>query len=135
MSAHSTSYITVLFIDDNPQDLYRWSAAIRASSKSYRVLEATNGLAGLDLFRHEKVDCVVLDLDMPQVHGFELLFDFVPNRKSSKTAVVVLTRLPYSDLHDLVKHHGAHACLVKQHTSVQDLDRAIRSAVALASSK
>ena len=59
--------------------------------------------------------------DMPDMHGFEVLFDFIPNRKLPQVAVVVLTRLSYSDLHNIVLHNGAQACLVKARTSATEI--------------
>jgi CheY-like chemotaxis protein len=38
----------------------------------YRVLTAPNGSAGLELFRNEPVDCVVLDYSMPGMNGGEV---------------------------------------------------------------
>ena len=45
-------------------------------------------------------------------------------------AVVVLTNLGYKGLWELAKEHGAYACLLKQHTSSEDLDKTIRRAMA-----
>ena len=38
----------------------------------YRVLTATNGLAGLQLFSNEPVEAVVLDYSMPGMNGGEI---------------------------------------------------------------
>jgi len=42
--------------------------------------------------------------------------------------VIVLTKLPYPNVHEMVLHNGAQGCLVKQRTS--DLHSTIQRAVA-----
>jgi DNA-binding NarL/FixJ family response regulator len=88
-----------------------------------------NGQTGLDVCRHQKVDCVVLDLDLPD-SGFKVLFDLIPDRHRPKIAVIVLTRLHHPILHEVALHNGAKACLLKQQTRASDLDEAIQKAVA-----
>jgi CheY-like chemotaxis protein len=124
-----TSSTTVLFIDDDAEDLQHWSNALHDVSPSYSILKALNGQAGLDLCRYQKVDCVVLDLDLPD-SGFKVLFDLIPDRTRPKIAVVMLTRLHHPVLHEMALHNGAQACLIKQLTTATTLDEAIRKAVA-----
>jgi hypothetical protein len=38
----------------------------------------------------------------------------------------VLTHLPHPNLFEMAKHNGAQACLLKQSTSVHDLEQAIQ---------
>jgi CheY-like chemotaxis protein len=121
---------TVLFIDDNPADLDFWSHALTECSSAYSTLTATDIKSGLQLYQSQKVDCVILDLDLSGESGFEALFKLVPNRHRPSVAVVVLTKLPYPNLHNLVLHNGAFACLHKQQHSARDLENAIHQAIA-----
>jgi DNA-binding NarL/FixJ family response regulator len=89
------------------------------------VLEASNDEEGLNILRNQKVDCVVLDVDMPMC-GFFTLVELVPDRERPKIAVVILTCLVHPVLSELTKHNGAQDWLVKQHTSPEDLDHAIQ---------
>jgi CheY-like chemotaxis protein len=75
-----TAPATVLVIDDNEEDLKYWSDLLRRSSANYTVLESSSAAAGLDLCRARPVDCVVLDLDMPE-SGFHVLLELVPDRQ------------------------------------------------------
>jgi DNA-binding NarL/FixJ family response regulator len=76
------------------------------------------------------MDCVVVDLDLRDGSGFEVLLDLVPDRHNPSIAVVVLTKLGYRSLHEMAVYHGANACLVKEHTTAQDLHMAIQKAIA-----
>ena len=120
---------TVLLIDDNYEHRKYWSAALRKSPFHYSVLEADSGDAGLNLYRHQRVDCVVLDLDMPE-SGFFVLLRLIQDPKSPQVAVVVLTQVVHPTLWALMKDNGAYACLEKQHSSDEDLANAIQQAIA-----
>src|SRR6476660_5094841 len=123
------SSATVLMIEDNPEDLESWSKVLGESSSHHLVLKAQTVRAGLDLCRYQNVDCVILDLEMKDSSGFDVLLNLIPDRKHPKIAVVVLTHLRNPSLHETVLYHGAQACLTKQRTSARDLDEAIQKAV------
>ena len=120
---------TVLFIDDNDEDLKYWCELLKHfSSHNYTVLDAPSAEAGLELCRSNRIDCVVLDLDMPE-SGLYVLFSLIRDRTRPQIAVVILTHLLAPNLLEMAKHNGAQVCLVKQATSAQDLENAIQNAV------
>jgi len=125
----STTLTTVLVIDDNDGDRKYWCEALKTSAHNYTVLEASNGQSGLKLCRSQRIDCIVLDLDMPE-SGFYVLFDLIRDRTRPQIAVVILTHLLAPNVLEMAKHNGAQACLAKQTTSAQDLENAIQYAVA-----
>jgi DNA-binding NarL/FixJ family response regulator len=92
-------------------------------------LEASNDEEGLTILRNQKVDCVVLDFDMP-MSGYFTLMELVPDQERPQIAVVTLTCLVHPVLCELTKQNGAQDRLVKQHTSADDLDHAIQKAIA-----
>lgn len=129
MDQAPTTRTTVLIIDDSYNDRKYWSDALRSPSFHYSVLEASNDEEGHNILRDQKVDCVVLDFDMP-LSGFFTLVELVPDRERPKIAVIILTCLVHPVLSELTKHNGAQDWLVKQHTSAEDLDHAIQKAIA-----
>jgi CheY-like chemotaxis protein len=128
-SPQATIAATVLIIDDNEEDLKYWSDSLRRASSSYTVLESSSAAAGLELCRSRAVDCVVLDLDMPE-SGFQVLLELIPDRQRPQIPVVILTHLPHPNLLEMAKHNGAQACLLKQSTSAHDLEHAIQQGMA-----
>ena len=119
---------TVLVIDDEEADLQYWSDTVRNFPSNYTVLRAHDCKSGLAICRDRAVDCVLLDLDMPE-SGFFALLELVPDRKRPSIAVIILTRLVHPYLAEIAKHNGAQAWLVKQQTSTYELDIAIQRAV------
>ncbi|ACL05602.1 PAS/PAC sensor hybrid histidine kinase [Desulfatibacillum aliphaticivorans] len=61
----------ILTIDD--EDAIRWSFASFLEDNGYEVVEAANGRLGVELFRREKPDLVLVDLRMPEMDGLEVL--------------------------------------------------------------
>jgi len=124
------SETTVLFVDDDPEDLKEWSRALRGYCDRYSIIQTTDVKSALSVCQSQHVDCVLLDLDLSNESGFEVLLSLIPDRRRPCLPVIVLTKLPYPDLQEIVMHHGARACLVKQRTSVNNLHTAIKKAVA-----
>ncbi|MGQ7958073.1 two-component system response regulator RssB [Pseudomonas sp. SP16.1] len=67
---HNTS-ATLLIIDDD--EVVRASLAAYLEDSGFEVLQAANGLQGLEVFQQAKPDLMICDLRMPQVDGLELI--------------------------------------------------------------
>jgi signal transduction histidine kinase len=74
----------VLVVDDNPVDRDLVAAFL---DKRYTVLRAANATAGLELYRAERPDCVLLDHNLPGVAGL----DAIKSYTAEGAAVVMLT--------------------------------------------
>jgi len=64
---------TFLVVDDDINTVEMYTRLLRLHSTSDRVLAAQNGREALNLLLKEKVDLVLLDLQMPEMDGFEFL--------------------------------------------------------------
>lgn len=62
---------TLLIVDDD--ELIRGLLVKFFSRKQYKVLEASNAQEGLAAVRREKINCVLLDVRMPDKNGLEIL--------------------------------------------------------------
>lgn len=121
---------SVLLIDGNNKERLYYAEQLRLSH-GFLIAEAADGQRGLDNYRSLRPDCVVIELDLPDGSGFQVLMDLVPVANRPNVAVIVLTKLTHPGLRELAIQNGASACLVKQDTSGEDLARAIQRAVAL----
>jgi DNA-binding NarL/FixJ family response regulator len=122
---------SVLLIDGNANHRTHWADQLKSCSSDYQILEAADGQSGLDLYGSRRIDCIVLGIDLPDRSGFEVLMTLVPRASKPRIAVIVLTQHTHRGLCELATKNGAYVCLVKQHTTGEDLDRAIQRAVAL----
>ncbi|WP_330587523.1 response regulator [Acutalibacter sp. 1XD8-36] len=57
----------ILVVDDDEMNLTRTKIILK---KNYDVLLASSGMDALHMLRHEKVDLVLLDIEMPKMNGF-----------------------------------------------------------------
>ena len=121
---------TVLFIDANDADRTVFVEELKRRSPDYRILEATDGESGLALYWSQRVDCVVLAVELPDCSGFRILVDLVPIARRPRIAVLMLTSNAQRGLHKIAMQNGAYACFIKAFTSGEDLDRAIQRAMA-----
>jgi signal transduction histidine kinase/CheY-like chemotaxis protein len=61
----------VLVIDDD--EVFRYVIRQELTTDKIRVLEASTGSHGLERFGQERIDLVLLDLDLPDISGYEVL--------------------------------------------------------------
>jgi DNA-binding NarL/FixJ family response regulator len=120
---------SILLIDDHDEDRQYYAHRLTLSSPDYKIFEAADGQTGLKLYQSSSIDCVVLELDLPDMSGFELLLKLVPIVHKPEVAVIVLTRIPSAVLLDLALKNGALAALSKSRTPGDILDKKILQAV------
>ena len=121
---------SVLLIDGSTNQRTYWAEQLKRCSPDYQIIEAEDGQSGMDLYRSQRIDCVVLELSLPDQSGFQTLVELVPIARRPHVTVVVLTQMTHRGVWELAKENGAYACLAKRFTSGEDLDKAIRRAVA-----
>jgi CheY-like chemotaxis protein len=127
---HQVLTTSVLFIDASKKQRTYWANQLQSCSPNYQILEASDGQAGLDICRSSRVDCVVLELSLPDQSGLQTLINLVPIASRPCIAVVVLTLMTHPGVWELAKQNGAYVCLAKKFTMGVDLDNAIQRAMA-----
>ncbi|MGE5464947.1 MAG: response regulator [Syntrophothermus sp.] len=73
----------VLYIEDNPDNMMLVKRALEA--RGYRLLQAPNGLKGVEIAESQDVDLILLDINLPDIDGYEVAHRI---RSSSKAALV-----------------------------------------------
>lgn len=77
----------ILIVDD--EEIIRESLSFILKKDGYRVQEAANGRAALELLKKDSFDLVITDLEMPEMKGVELLEQL--SHMSPETLVVIIT--------------------------------------------
>ena len=72
----------VLYIEDNPDNMTLVQRALE--SRGYKLLKAVNGLTGVAVAEQEDVDLILLDINLPDIDGYEVASRL---RASSKLAL------------------------------------------------
>jgi signal transduction histidine kinase/DNA-binding response OmpR family regulator len=91
MADASRATRNILVVDDEPDTLEMHARVVQAHSASNRVLKASNGKEALELLNREIVDLVLLDLQMPEMDGFEVIEAMRGMESTRKIPVIVVT--------------------------------------------
>ena len=81
----------ILYIEDNPDNMMLVQRALEA--RGYRLLKAVNGLSGVDTAEREEVDLILLDINLPDIDGYEVARRLRNSAKSSllHTPIIAIT--------------------------------------------
>ena len=120
---------TVLIIDGDNEERQYYAERLKLCSPDYTIFESTSAKMGLGFFSSNPIDCVVLELLLPDASGFEVLLKLNPDLNRPEIAVIVLTQLNSPSLFDLAVKNGAHSVLHKTTTSGEILHKTILNAV------
>lgn len=77
----------VLYIEDNPDNMMLVKRALE--SRGYKLLQAMDGLTGVNMAETEEVDLILLDINLPDIDGYEVARRIRSSEKKSS-----LTYLP-----------------------------------------
>ena len=72
----------ILYVEDNPDNMMLVQRALEA--RGYRLLKAVDGLSGVEVAEREEVDLILLDINLPDIDGYEVARRL---RKSPKSAL------------------------------------------------
>lgn len=121
---HKTS-ATLLIIDDD--DVVRASLAAYLEDSGFEVLQANNGLQGLEVFQQAQPDLMICDLRMPQVDGLELIRRI--NAMGAEVPVIVVSGAGVmSDAVEALRL-GAADYLIKPLEDLAVLEHSVRRAL------
>lgn len=95
-STQATTHKKVLVIDDSPVIVELVRHAIQLQGK-YVVVVAYDGVQGLEQYYKEHPDCVVVDVMMPNMDGFQFVRCLRGDNTSSQTPLIILTALASPD--------------------------------------
>jgi PAS domain S-box-containing protein len=124
-----SSPIRVLIIEDNPidRDLFRRFLRPRDGLGSVECVEVEQGSAGLEQFRSVHPDCVLLDLNLPDIDGLDLLHSVLS--EPGACPVVVTTAYGSEQVAVTAMKAGAADYLVKGSITEDNLVHVIRNAM------
>jgi|GEM_PF-629360 len=89
----------ILVTEDNP--LHMKIFALNLTFKGYRVLEAENGLKGVEMAQKEIPDLMLVDLTLPKLEGWEMIRQLRAGPETSGIPVIVVSaRRPQDEEHE-----------------------------------
>lgn len=129
MAAEDDTPRTVLIVDDNPRLLAFISDTLRELG-NYMVATARDGVQGLEMYFALQPDCMVIDVRMPGLDGFQLVRALRGDPASASTPLIILTAMAQDSQRLGGLLAGVDRYLIKP-VEPLDLVDAIQQAIAL----
>ena len=85
------SQYTVLVVDDVPVNILLVKGML--AKQKFKVLSATSGQQALEVLTHEHTHCILLDILMPNMNGFETTRAIRANPKTQDIPIILLSAL------------------------------------------
>jgi DNA-binding response OmpR family regulator len=117
----------ILIIEDETALLYALQSQL--SAEGFKTLAAEDGEKALEMVFSGKPDCIILDLVLPKLDGWDLLKKIKHDDRSKDIPVIIISNL--SDEKNRTKgiKLGAKDYLAKINYSVEELVKKIKEAV------
>ena len=121
---------TILIVEDTEEFRDIYSDAIAADG--YEVLEARDGMRGLELAKKRKPDLILLDLMLPGIDGFRVLEAVRDNRNIGETPVIVFSVFGDRNRMERAEELGADDYIEKGAVQPSDVIKVIHEVLAKA---
>lgn len=82
----------VLVIDDNPTIVELIKYAVNLQS-AYNVVVAYDGIQGLEQVYKERPDCIIIDVKMPRMDGYQLVRYLRGDASTADTPLIILSAM------------------------------------------
>ena len=83
---------TVLIVDDDPDLLQLLTDGLELLG-NFRVVQAVDGIQGLEQYFAVRPDCMIIDIKMPGLDGYQLVRALRGDPESAGTPLIMLTAL------------------------------------------
>jgi DNA-binding response OmpR family regulator len=109
----------VLLVEDDP--FMRDLTSVKLSEHDYSVITCSTGESVIEMMRSEMPDVVLLDLDLPDLPGVEIVKFAKADDAISKIPIIIFSNNDDPDMHDRISEFGITDFFVKATTSFDDL--------------
>jgi CheY-like chemotaxis protein len=78
----------ILYIEDNPDNTMLVRRALEA--RGYKLLDAATGTQGVEIAEAEHIDLILLDINLPDIDGYEVARRLRANNKRELKTVPII---------------------------------------------
>jgi two-component system, cell cycle response regulator DivK len=105
---------TILYVEDN--EVNRRIVRDLLQRTSYRLLEASDGEAGVALARRERPDLILMDLQLPRISGIEATRTLRREPATADTPIIAITSFALAGDEEQARAAGATTYLAKPYS-------------------
>ena len=112
--------LTILTVDDSRtmRDMLRLALA----DAGYRVVQAVDGMHGLEVLGSERPNVIITDINMPRLDGFGFIEQVRTDSRFLGIPILVLTTESSAEKKSLARRAGATGWIVKPFDSMKLVD-------------
>ncbi len=81
----------ILIVDDTPSNLYTMREVLQHYLCPCYIVEASSARQGLELTRSMEMDCILVDLQMPEMDGIAMCRQLKQNPQSARSPVILMS--------------------------------------------
>jgi|SRR5579863_1442620 len=101
----------VLIVEDNPLNMKLFAAMI--ASQGYEVLEAIDGLGGLDLAHRQHPDLIIMDIQLPGMSGLDVTHSLKADADTRDIPVIATTAYALRGDEERIRESGCDGYMAK----------------------
>ena len=105
---------TILYVEDN--DANRMIVRDLLKRTTYRLIEATDGEAGVAQALEARPDLILMDIQLPKISGLEAIRQIRAQEPNAGTPIIAITSFALSGDDQKAKDAGATAYLAKPYS-------------------
>lgn len=102
---------TVLIIEDNEQNIYL--ATFLLNTAGYKIVQARSGEEGLVLSNKTQPDLILLDIQLPEMDGYEVVRRLKSQESTAQIPVVAVTSYAMAGDRETILAVGCHGYVEK----------------------
>jgi len=95
----------ILYIEDHPDNMTLVRRVLR--SESYNLIEAQTGFQGINIAENQKIDVILLDINLPDIDGYEVAQRLRNSEKTNLSSVPIIAVTASAMRGDAIKILGA----------------------------
>lgn len=91
LNESSPNKINVLIVEDNKINMLLTKTLTKKIIPNCNIIEAFDGCEAIKLFKKEKIDLILMDIQMPNKNGYEAASEIRKLTDSKKTPIIAVT--------------------------------------------
>ncbi len=111
MSDRNAENLTILVVEDYEDTSLAMRLALE--DKGYRIVEASDGAAAVELAERERPEIILMDLNLPVMDGLDATRRIRSNPELKETVIVAVTAHSGADLRSQALSAGCNAFVTK----------------------
>lgn len=109
----------ILIVEDDP--FIRDISTVKFGDHGYEVIVAKDGASAIEILEKEKVEIVLLDLDLPDMSGFDIVALIHANKELENTKILVFSNSDDEKAKEKAQQLGVSGFFIKATTDYEEL--------------